>query len=588
MNNGQIKILLVDDDEDDYLLTKDLLSQVSSLSYDLEWISSYSDALKVINRIGHDICLFDYRLGEYTGLDLLREAVSAGCKAPIILLTGQDDNGIDIEAIKGGASDYLSKSGITAPLLERSVRYAIERKRTEERIVHMAYYDGLTNLPNRSLFLDRLSQALTHSNRYKDNCALLFIDLDNFKQINDTLDHRIGDLLLQGVAERLNSFVRSADTIARQKVKALTSTVARLGGDEFTVLLTEIHSMQDAAKVSQRILDSLNSPFYLDGHEVFITASIGIALYPADGDDIDTLIKNADTAMYHAKGNGKNHFQFYKYSMNSTALERLHMENDLRKAITNNELSLLYQPRIDISNGNIVGTEALVRWEHPEQGMITPARFIPLAEETGLIMPIGEWVLKTACRQKKAWQGKGPVHAPLSISVNISGHQFNQGDLINIMVKILEDTGLDPSYLELEITESTIMKNADSTIALLHKLKDMGVKLSMDDFGTGFSSFNYLKRFPLDIIKIDRSFIKDITNSPRDATIVKAIIVMAHTLELKVVAEGVETEEQLGLLQEMGCDEMQGFLLCRPLPAEHVHEFLEIWGHMIKKNHEEQ
>jgi len=583
MNQTRIKVLLVDDDEDDYLLTKDLFSQISTLSYDLEWISSYGEAMKVIGRIRHDICLFDYRLGEYTGLDLLREAVSAGCKAPIILLTGQGDNGTDIEAIKRGAADYLSKSDITAPLLERSVRYAIERKRTEERIVHMAYYDGLTNLPNRSLFLDRLSQAITHSNRYKDSCALLFIDLDNFKRINDTLDHRIGDLLLQGVAERLNSFVRSADTIARQKVKALASTVARLGGDEFTVLLTEIHSMQDAAKVSQRILNSLSSPFQLDGYEVFISASIGIALYPADGEDMDTLIKNADTAMYHAKGNGKNHFQFYKYSMNSTALERLNMENDLRKAITGNELSLLYQPRINISNGIIVGTEALIRWDHPEQGMISPASFIPLAEETGLIIPIGEWVIKTACRQNTDWHSKVSAYAPVSISLNISGHQFSQGNLVNIMEKILEDTGLDPTCLELEITESVIMKNADATISLLHKLKDMGVKLSMDDFGTGYSSFNYLKRFPLDIIKIDRSFIKDITNSRRDATIVKAIIAMAHTLELKVVAEGVETEEQLGLLQDMECDEMQGFLLCRPLPAEHVHEFLEIWEGMINK-----
>jgi diguanylate cyclase (GGDEF)-like protein len=584
MTNERIKILLVDDDEDDYLLTKDLFSQISNLSYDLEWISSYCDALKVLSGCKFDICLFDYRLGEYTGLDLLREAVSAGCKAPIILLTGQGDNGIDIEAIKRGASDYLNKSEITSQLLERAVRYAIERKRTEERIVHMAYYDGLTNLPNRSLFLDRLSQALAHSSRYKDSCALLFIDLDNFKRINDTLDHRTGDLLLQGVAERLNSFVRSADTIARHRVRALASTVARLGGDEFTVLLTEIHSMQDAAKVSQRILYSLSNPFHLDGHEVFITASIGIALYPADGEDIDTLIKNADTAMYHAKNNGKNHFQFYKFSMNSTALERLNMENDLRRAITGNELSLLYQPRINIGSGTIVGAEALIRWQHPELGLISPARFIPLAEETGLIIPIGEWVLKTACRQKREWHRKDPVHAPVSVSVNISGHQFSQGNLVNIMEKILVDTGLDPSCLELEITESVIMKNADSTVALLHKLKDMGVKLSMDDFGTGYSSFNYLKRFPLDIIKIDRSFIKDITNSPRDAAIIKAMIVMAHTLEMKVVAEGVETEEQLSLLQDMGCDEMQGFLLCRPLPAEHVHEFLEIWDGMLINN----
>jgi len=579
MNKEHLNILLVDDDEDDYILTKDLLDQVNGTAYNVVWVSSYEDALLSISQNTYDACLFDYRLGEHTGLELLREAVTAGCKAPIILLTGQDDSGIDTAAIKTGASDYLSKSEINANLLERSLRYAIERKRTEDRIIRMAYYDNLTNLPNRSLFHDRLNKALAHSERYNGICALMFLDLDNFKRINDTLEHRIGDLLLQGIADRLQNFVRSADTVARQGVSLMTNTVARLGGDEFTILLTDIHSLQDAAKIAQRILGILSQPFNLDGYEVFVTVSIGIAVFPTDGKEINTLIKNADTAMYHAKEHGRNNFQFYKHAMNATAMDRLNMENNLRRAIEKDEFQLHYQPRIDLTTGCIVGTEALIRWQHPEQGLVSPAEFIPLSEETGLIIPMGEWVLKTACNQNKLWQQRGPI----CVAINLSGHQFRQDNLIKVIEKVLGDSNLDPILLELEITESVIMSNADNTIALLHKLKDMGLKLSMDDFGTGYSSFNYLKRFPLDNIKIDRSFIKDITNSKRDAAIVKAIIAMAHTLELNVVAEGVETEEQLELLQEFGCNELQGFILSRALPTEHVYEFLEIWDNILRK-----
>jgi diguanylate cyclase (GGDEF)-like protein len=576
MDKERIKILFVDDDEDDYLLTKDLLSQVNDRIYDLDWVASYDEALWSINNSDHDACLFDYRLGEYTGLDLLQEAMAAGCKAPIILLTGQGDGDIDIEALKAGATDYMNKSEITTQLLERAIRYAIERKRTEDRILRMAYYDTLTDLPNRSLFHDRLSKALAHAARYSGTCALLFLDLDNFKRINDTLEHRIGDLLLKGVADRLSNYVRSGDTVARQAVSLLTNTVARLGGDEFTILLTEISTLQDAARVGQRILNLLAQPFSLDGHEVFVTASIGIAIFPSDGEDMNTLIKNADSAMYHAKELGKNNFQFYKQSMNDTALERLTLENSLRKALERREFLLYYQPRIDLPSGDIIGLEALIRWEHKEMGLIYPRQFIPLAEETGLIIPIGEWVLKSACRQNKIWQSSGFICTPVTVSLNLSGLQFRQKDLIKIIEKVLDDSGLNPYYLELEITESVIMKNPEATAVMLHQLKKMGVRISMDDFGTGYSSFNYLKQFPLDIVKIDRSFIKDVTESREDAAIVKAIIVMAHTLNLRVVAEGVETQEQLELLRGFGCDELQGFLFSQPLPAEEISEFLTI------------
>ncbi len=578
MNEERIKILLVDDDEEDYIITRDLLSEVGITKYDLEWVSSYDSALELIGQDSHDVCLFDYRLGEHTGLELLNRAVAAGCKAPIILMTGKGDHEVDMEAMKAGAADYLNKAEVTAHLLERSVRYAIEHKRAEERIIKMAYYDSLTSLPNRALFQDRLKQSLAHNERYQGNSAILFLDLDNFKRINDTLEHRIGDLLLKGVAERLSSYLRSADTVARQDINILTNTVARLGGDEFTVLLTEINSLQDAAKVAQRILNILSRPFQLEGHEVFVTASIGIAVFPHDGEDMNMLIKNADTAMYHAKDQGKNNFQFYKQSMNASAMERLNLENSLRKAIKREELLLHYQPRINIHTGRIVGTEALIRWNHPEKGLLFPAQFIQLAEETGLILPIGEWVLKTACKQNRSWQVAGFLNGRVAVSVNLSGHQFQQESLIKIVEKVLDDSSLDPQYLELEITESIIMKNADITIDMLNKLKSMGVKLSIDDFGTGYSSFSYLKRFPLDIVKIDRSFIKDITHNKEDIAIVNAIIAMAHTLKLIVVAEGVETEGQLSLLREMGCDEMQGYLMNAPLPQEDITQLLnEKW-----------
>ncbi len=574
MSKEEVKVLLVDDDEDDYIITRDLLSEVAATKYDIEWVRTYNAGIEAIKYNNYDVCLLDFLLGGRTGLELLQEAIADGCTVPIILLTGKGTREVDMEAMKAGASDYLCKKAITVQLLERSIRYAIERKRSEERILQMAYFDILTNLPNRSLFHDRLKQALAHAERYKVKIALLFLDLDNFKRINDTLEHRAGDLLLQAVAERLSNYVRMADTVARQGVEASTSTIARLGGDEFIVLLKEINSMQNVAKVAQRILSIISKPYRLEGHEVFVTASIGIALYPTDGNDADTLLKNADTAMYHAKEQGKDNFQFYKQSMNASAFERLILESCLRRAMDREEFLLYYQPRMDIRTEKIVGMEALIRWNHPEKGLLHPREFIPLAEETGIILPMGEWVLKTACEQNKIWLGRNPFHTRIVISLNLSGQQLRQDSFIKIVEKVVDDTELDPKYIELEITESVIMKNPEMTITTLYKLKNMGLRLSMDDFGTGYSSFNHLKRFPLDIIKIDRSFIKDITRNSEDMAIVKAIIAMAHTLKLNVIAEGVETEQQLAFLREQGCDEIQGYVLSRPIPAEEIPNFL--------------
>ncbi len=448
-----------------------------------------------------------------------------------------------------------------------------ERKRAEEQIYNLAYFDSLTGLPNRLLFKEHLGHALAHATRTNKVAAILFLDLDRFKQINDTLGHSIGDKLLQRVAECLVICVRKCDTIGRGRGDDLASSVSRLGGDEFTVLLTDIDTVQEAARVALRIINTVSQPFNLDGHEVIITTSIGISLYPDDGKDVVTLIKNADTAMYHAKDQGRNNFQFYNQSMNSTAYERLVLENHLRKALEREEFVLYYQPQFDIATAEILGVEALIRWRHPDLGMVSPAVFIPLAEETGLIIQIDEWVLKTACAQNKAWQEAGLP--PIIMAVNLSGQNFIRKNLLGIIARIIDDTRLDPHYLELELTESVLMKNARETATTLRVLKDMGLHISIDDFGTGYSSLSYLKRFPLDTLKIDQSFIREVTSDPDNAAITTAIIAMAHSLKLRVVAEGVETEEQLAFLRDHGCQAMQGFLYSRPLPAAEVVQFIQ-------------
>ncbi|MBI5042544.1 MAG: diguanylate cyclase, partial [Nitrospirae bacterium] len=495
MEEQQIKILLVEDDEDDYVITRDMLSEIGGASYILDWTPTYNTAFEAIKENKHDVYLFDYRLGEHSGLELLREIVKSGSKAPVIMLTGQGDHEVDIEAMRSGAADYLIKGKIDASALEHSIRYAIERKKAEERILFLAYYDSLTSLPNRILFKDRLNQTLLIAKRHQRILAILFLDLDNFKRINDTLGHPVGDELLKQVAVRLSNCIRKSDSISRYSTDEFDTVVARLGGDEFTILLTEIVQVHDTMKVAQRILDAIAQPFDIEGQEVFVTASIGIAIYPIDGEDVDTLLKNCDTAMYYAKNEGRNNYQFYKQSLNKTAFDILTLENNLRKALDKQEFRVYYQPRIDIRTRNVVGLEALIRWQRPQKGMIPPSEFIPMAEENGLIVPIGEWVLHRACRQNKAWQSKG--FAPVFISVNLSGKQFKQQNLIKVIEQVLSESALDPKYLELEITES-IIQDTGSTAAILRELRNLGLKISVDDFGTGYSSLSYLRRFPVD------------------------------------------------------------------------------------------
>jgi diguanylate cyclase (GGDEF)-like protein/PAS domain S-box-containing protein len=442
----------------------------------------------------------------------------------------------------------------------------------EQRIHHLAYYDSLTGLPNREFFRERLDFAIRLARRHDRKLALLFVDLNNFKRINDTLGHNIGDLLLQATASRLVTCLRSSDTIARPEQDEGPTNVARLGGDEFTVLLTEIRRAEDASRVADRILEALAEPLVLGGHDVLVTPSVGIAVFPQDGTDADELMKNADMAMYYAKRSSKRACQYFDPSMNEVALRRLNLETQLRRALERGEIAVHYQPQMDTASARIVGVEALCRWHSAQLGDISPVDFIPLAEETGLIVPIGEWVLKTACQQARAWRDAG---LPLPrVAVNVSVMQFVQPGFTEFVARTLAEAGLEPGTLELELTESLLMKDADRAVETLQGLKGIGVQVAIDDFGTGYSSLAYLKQFPIDRLKIDRAFVRDINTDPDDAAIATAVIAMASSMDMRVVAEGVENSAQLDLLKSKNCDEVQGFFVSRPLAPEQMTAFL--------------
>ena len=446
-----------------------------------------------------------------------------------------------------------------------------QQKILEEKIHRLAYYDDLTGLPNRVFHKELMARTIEIAKRNKQLFALLYMDLDNFKRINDTLGHNVGDFLLKSVAKKLSAFLRRCDYVARCQEVDIEDVLSRPGGDEFLVLLHNLGEAQDAARVARRILEELSAPWDLNGREVLMTASIGISLYPNDGETVDHLLKNADAAMYHAKAEGKNNYQFYSESLNASVLELLMLESEIRKALDHGEFTLYYQPKLDASTRRITGMEALIRWNHPEKGLLLPGRFISAAETSGLIVPMAEYSLRAACVQLKRWQDEG--FKPITVAVNVSGRQFDQKNLIEVVDGALRDAGLSPRCLELEITESTIMRNPDEAVRTLLALKERGIEIAIDDFGTGYSSLSYLKRLPLDFLKIDQSFVRNLASSPSDQAIVRATIAMAHSLNLKVIAEGVETTEQMAFLCEQGCDEVQGFLFSRAVPP---HEFSEL------------
>jgi polar amino acid transport system substrate-binding protein len=469
------------------------------------------------------------------------------------------DNSDDKKLLAGTVAPIRNDSGTIIGTVI-ALKDITELKKKDEILYNMEYYDSLTGLPNKSLFSDRLNMALAQARRYKEMCAVIVLDLDNFKAINDTLGHSVGDVLLKQVAQKIKSILREVDT------------VARIGGDEFIILQPQIKKISDATRIADRILEKFQNPWVLKGKEYYITTSMGIGIYPNDGQDEQTIFKNADTALYRAKELGRNNYQLYAESMNAKVMQKLDMESNLRRAIEREEFVLFYQPQIDMRNGKIVGMEALLRWYRPEYGLVPPMEFIPLAEESGLIVPIGEWVIKTVFRQSKKWIDSGI--GPQLIAVNLSARQFQQHDLVELIERFRRETQLRPELIELEITESTAMRDLEFTIDILNQLREIGIRIALDDFGIGYSSLNYLRQLPINTLKIDKSFVQEITTNPNAEAIANTVINLAHILNLTVVAEGIETKEQLCFLKNEGCDRAQGYLFSKPLPADEIEKML--------------
>lgn len=504
--------------------------------------------------------------------DCARKAVECG-EAFDIEFTTHVKPETSVRTIVLSGEPHIDPSGRCTHMLG-TVQDVTERRDTQRQIQHLAFFDVITGLPNRAKLLTCLDQALESARRDKRQFALLFLDLDHFKQVNDTLGHDAGDELLRQVATRIQGVLRGSDVVVRSKDdSAERNTVARLGGDEFVVLLDSMRRSEDGATVAQRLAATLREPFAINDTEVNVSTTIGISVYPADGEDSATLLKHADVAMYHAKEQGRDGYQFYSREIHNRALDRFSLEKDLRRAIENDELTLVFQPKIELATGKISGCEALVRWFHTERGHVSPTEFIPVAEDSGLILPLGQWVLRSACLQMQAW--KSQLHPSFTLAVNCSAVQFTRGNMEQELKAVLEETGLAPESLEIELTESLLMQDIDAGVESLKQMKSLGVRIAIDDFGTGFSSLGYLKRLPVDKLKIDRCFVTDIVHDREDAAIVSAVTRLSHDLGLTVVAEGVETLDQLATLTLVGCDEVQGYLVSKPLDAE---EFI-VWVH---------
>jgi len=594
-STGKPQILIIDDEPG----IRNILSEALKVNYDCHAVSSAEEGLEILQRQEFSLVISDINMKGITGIEMVPEILEVAPDTVVIMMSGAQNIETAVAALRVGAFDYLVKPfdirlveaavrrGVehyqlsiskrqyeinleqmvqerTAELLETTIKLETEiaeRNRAEERLNHISYYDALTELPNRALFKDRLGQALSTAKRENQLIAVLLISIDHFKDIEKTLGSASADQLICEVAERLTSSMREGDTLAYW------------GSDEFAVLFNDLEKNEDAIQISKRLQATVEAGFNLTGDEIYISTSIGIVLHPLNGQDEATLMKNAAAALARAKQAGGNSYQFYTAEMNAKALHRLSLESNLRRAIERDEFVLHYQPKIDINTWQISGAEALIRWNHPDKFLTSPAEFIPLAEETGLIAPIGEWVLRNACSTLKEWTNSLPS---MTVSLNISAKQFQDPNFFSLVMSTLDEIRLEPGQLELELTESSIMTNLESALVTLNALQTAGVRISVDDFGTGFSSLAYLKRLPIDVLKIDQSFVREASTDPDDAALVMAIITLAHNLRLKVVAEGVESEDQLRFLRLLRCDEIQGYLLSKPLPAgEFKRLFLE-------------
>ncbi|MDB5824584.1 MAG: Response regulator receiver protein [Herminiimonas sp.] len=592
---SEAKILLVDDDGRKRAA---LAAALGGLSENVAVARSGADALRMLLKDDFAVILLDVRMPDMDGIETARMIRGRdSCKhIPIIFVSSYVQEECDmLQGYALGAVDFIftpiipeilrAKVSVFLDLFEKTQtikRYGqqleslveqrtadlkaeiAEHLDTQDRLSHLAHHDVLTGLPNRLQFVDHLQQALERSRRHGRIVAVMFLDTDRFKVVNDTMGHQAGDELLKAMSSRLLSCVRPGDT------------VGRFGGDEFALLFNDVASADDVAPIALKLLAALRPPFRINGRRFFSTGSVGISLYPADGEDADSLLKHADIAMYRAKENGGNSFRFYEASMHAHALQRLELETELRLALERNEFVLHYQPQYDLHTGRMSGVEALIRWDKPGVGLVPPLTFIPALEDTGLIVPVGEWALRTACDQHRAWCADG-LPPDLRIAVNVSGKQCDSGRLAETVLKAVRQNGIRPECLEIEITESTLMKNAQLAAAQMREMNEAGVRFAIDDFGIGYSSLSHLKRFPINILKIDQTFVRDITRDPDDAAIVGAIITMAHALGIKVVAEGVETRDQLDFLKDRDCDYAQGYLMSRPIPGDQLKEFSETW-----------
>jgi len=566
--DGTITVLLVSADRDEAVRLRSMLEGSNAACFEITDACSVDDALLMLRELPYDAVILD--LSGEAGDDfepLLRAKMAVG-GTPIVVLAGEGSEDGAIKALRSGAQEYLTREECSARLLVRTISQAVERHRIQvelrearERDHFQATHDILTGLANREAFLDQLPALIVHAERSQTGLAVLFLDLDHFKSINDSLGHTTGDQLLQFVAERISMNSRKSDL------------VARFAGDEFVLCIRDVSNSQGPAAVASSLLESLNNPYFLEGHETWVTASIGIAVCPGDGRDAETLLRNSDMAMYRAKLNGRNNFQFCTEEMNTAAARRLLIRRSLATALERDQLALEYQPVRSSATGRVTAAEALIRWTDPEMGDVPPREFIPIAEDSGLIVPIGEWVLLEACRQTRAWQEQG--FRPIRISVNVSARQLRQHTLVTTVRDILRESQLSPAYLELEITEGTLVQSDSFTQQALEALNQMGIGLVVDDFGTGYSALSYLRRFHFDRLKIDRSFLDGVGTQPDATALAAAILAMAKSLELASLAEGVETEEQATFLRAQGCGELQGFLTGPPCAPSDFARFLE-------------